>query len=127
MKKSRSNLAVDPSERRIENRKVVYDILEQKAKSPFRKTDEIIDYFREYYEGTRNTIDRKTRFQMWIEFGGKCMWCHKKISFSAATTEHITPLREGGTNDPKNLGIACYECNNKRDTLLTTANGFLQE
>jgi hypothetical protein len=33
------------------------------------------------------------------------------------TTEHIVPVRRGGTEDPENLIGACLECNMKKDLI----------
>ncbi len=47
-----------------------------------------------------------------------CSYCNKIISRNLpnkhpdkATMEHIVPFSKGGTNDPKNLIPACYQCN----------------
>ena len=31
-----------------------------------------------------------------------------------ATLDHIVPVSKGGTNQPRNFVVACYECNAKR-------------
>ena len=38
------------------------------------------------------------------------------LKYPIATTEHIVPLSEGGTNADINLTIACHECNSTRCT-----------
>lgn len=45
-----------------------------------------------------------------------CHWCQADLSQtpSAATVDHVIPLARGGTNDRKNLVLACYTCNQER-------------
>ena len=50
-----------------------------------------------------------------------CMWCGKYFDdimvYSSAesmpTIEHIIPKSHGGTDDMHNLGLACYDCNQR--------------
>jgi 5-methylcytosine-specific restriction endonuclease McrA len=43
-----------------------------------------------------------------------CIYCIKPITFGQDTLEHKTPLSRGGTNEKKNLAIACAICNSKK-------------
>lgn len=51
---------------------------------------------------------------------GKCIHCNTKIILTlqgdtvSATLEHIVPKGHGGTNDIKNLALACNPCNNHK-------------
>jgi 5-methylcytosine-specific restriction endonuclease McrA len=52
---------------------------------------------------------------------GKCIFCQTKLCLTlegdpigATTLEHIIPRSRGGTNDPENLVIACFSCNNEK-------------
>lgn len=48
-----------------------------------------------------------------------CIYCLEPISFGKDSLEHIIPLSRGGSNDYKNLAIACCSCNSsKRDRLI---------
>jgi len=52
-------------------------------------------------------------------WSGKCFYCGRKIFVSThgatiATVEHILPRSRGGTNDLKNLALACVNCNNEK-------------
>jgi 5-methylcytosine-specific restriction endonuclease McrA len=53
----------------------------------------------------------------WI---GKCIHCNSQITVSpegktlSATIEHIVPQSHGGTDDLKNLALACRSCNNTK-------------
>lgn len=55
--------------------------------------------------------------QPWV---GKCIHCGTKLlvhtsGATSATLEHINPLCAGGeATDPKNLALACANCNNRK-------------
>lgn len=40
-----------------------------------------------------------------------CQWCGIRLGSDSATTDHIIPLSKGGTNEWKNLCLACVGCN----------------
>lgn len=49
----------------------------------------------------------------WAYYGGRC-WC---CGAEADATDHVKPLRKGGSNWPANLRPICTSCNSsKRDT-----------
>lgn len=43
-----------------------------------------------------------------------CIYCINPITFGKDTLEHKQPLSRGGTNEYKNLGIACARCNSSK-------------
>jgi len=54
--------------------------------------------------------------QVWV---GKCIHCNRRLTVRADgqtnfTIEHIIPRSAGGDNDPKNLALACGECNHEK-------------
>jgi 5-methylcytosine-specific restriction endonuclease McrA len=49
-------------------------------------------------------------------YKGVCQYCYEKIPYSAATKDHCLPKSKGGSNDDFNLVLACWECNNKKDS-----------
>ncbi|HVF99886.1 MAG TPA: HNH endonuclease [Chloroflexia bacterium] len=60
---------------------------------------------------TDTTFTRQGR--LWV---GKCLICNGPLAFDActgegATLEHILARSRGGTDDPRNLGIAHASCN----------------
>ena len=64
---------------------------------------------------TDATFQRDGR-SSWV---GKCLICGGPLRFDAATgegatVEHILPRSLGGTNDPRNLGIAHRRCNGEK-------------
>jgi 5-methylcytosine-specific restriction endonuclease McrA len=63
----------------------------------------------------RRTLDGKP---VWV---GKCIHCNSKLvvadtgrSLGEATLEHVWPETQGGTNDVKNLAVACSRCNREK-------------
>jgi len=44
-----------------------------------------------------------------------CIYCLKPIPLNKDTLEHLTPLSRGGTNEFKNLAIACSNCNRSKN------------
>jgi 5-methylcytosine-specific restriction endonuclease McrA len=56
--------------------------------------------------------------RVWV---GKCLHCRAKLwiaeggePLGKATIEHIVPRTHGGTDEPRNLGLACKRCNNEK-------------
>ncbi len=52
-------------------------------------------------------------------WNGRCFYCGRPIFVSSksetiASVEHIRPRSRGGTNDLKNLALACVNCNNEK-------------
>ena len=50
---------------------------------------------------------------------GRCLICGGPLRFDArtgegATIEHILPRSQGGTHEPRNLGIAHWRCNGEK-------------
>lgn len=46
--------------------------------------------------------------------GNHCYYCGSKENL---TTDHFIPRCRGGSNDPTNLVVACYSCNNIKDDM----------
>ena len=54
-------------------------------------------------------------------WSGKCLHCNTRLTVALdgqpigrATIEHIMPQTHGGTDDLRNLGIACARCNSEK-------------
>lgn len=45
--------------------------------------------------------------------GGKCFYCQVEVG-NVYHVDHFIPLREGGSNDPSNLRVACPFCNRSK-------------
>ena len=48
--------------------------------------------------------------------GGNCWWCGKPLK--KYHVDHRIPLAKGGTNDPRNLCLACPKCNQSKNAKL---------
>ena len=69
---------------------------------------------------TDNTF-RLIQYRSQMLWQGKCIHCNKKLlidtnghPISDATIEHIRPSFKGGTDDLRNLAIACAGCNHEK-------------
>jgi hypothetical protein len=54
--------------------------------------------------------------------GGRCEYCclpQTHAPYSTFHTDHITPRKHGGSDDPSNLALACNRCNRHKGTNLT--------
>lgn len=67
--------------------------------------------------GTDRTF-KKVSYGSSYAWQGKCIFCNKKILVGEqgnliehTTVEHIIPRSRGGTDDIKNLALACKYCN----------------
>lgn len=47
----------------------------------------------------------------------KCIYCKSKLTERNATTDHIIPISDGGTNAQVNLMVCCDVCNNERGNI----------
>jgi 5-methylcytosine-specific restriction endonuclease McrA len=55
---------------------------------------------------------------------GRCFWCDQPTTMTSAkerdciaTVDHIIPQRERGGDEPENVVLACWRCNNERGSL----------
>ncbi len=58
--------------------------------------------------------------KLWV---GRCIHCSSAIAVDAhgttgATLEHIEPTTHGGTDDTRNLALACARCNQRKGASL---------
>ena len=65
---------------------------------------------------TDRTFGRDARVDGYV---GKCIHCRTKLVVSsrgetAATLEHVLPQSHGGTDDLRNLALACARCNHEK-------------
>lgn len=51
------------------------------------------------------------RCEIYARYNGRCTICGRHIRFDVMTVDHIVPKSKGGTNDIKNLQLACHTCN----------------
>ncbi len=57
-------------------------------------------------------IGKRLRFEILKRDGFRCRYCGKEASESTKLeVDHVVPRSKGGSDDPTNLGAACYDCN----------------
>ena len=59
----------------------------------------------------RKSYSEDTRKLIYLNAGGRCELCGRKILLEDMTIDHITPLAVGGEDDVENLSCTCYPCN----------------
>jgi len=60
---------------------------------------------------TRESISLALRFAILRRDRNACQYCGAKAPDTALHIDHVTPVFDGGTNDPSNLITACFRCN----------------
>jgi hypothetical protein len=72
-------------------------------------------------EYKREQLSPRLRFQVFKTGGYKCELCGRNTAEDDVKLEvdHIIPVSRGGTSDPENLQVLCFDCNRgKSDQLL---------
>lgn len=59
----------------------------------------------------RKPISKRVRFDVFKRDGFECQYCGAHPPKVILHVDHITPVAEGGDNDPDNLVTACDACN----------------
>lgn len=59
----------------------------------------------------RKNYSDDTRKLIYLNAGGRCELCGKKILLEDMTIDHVKPLSMGGEDDVNNLACTCYVCN----------------
>lgn len=59
----------------------------------------------------RKSYLEDTRKLIYLNAGGHCELCGRKILLSDMTIDHVKPLAMGGEDDVANLACTCYPCN----------------
>jgi len=49
---------------------------------------------------------------------GLCYYCDKRITTKGSHIDHIKPVCKNGTNEYKNLALACPRCNSHKGSLM---------
>lgn len=76
--------------------------------------------FLKLWSRKRDIVANRIRFNdfqkksVYAKCNGKCVICGKSVKFKKMTIDHITPLPGGGTNDIKNLQLACKCCSSMK-------------
>lgn len=67
----------------------------------------------------RRPISARTRFAVLAAGGFRCRYCGKQAPLAYLQVDHVVPISQGGSDHPRNLVVACSECNlGKSDTRL---------
>jgi len=59
----------------------------------------------------RKAISARTRFNIFKRDGFACQYCGATPPGALLHVDHITPVKNGGGNEPENLVTACDRCN----------------
>ena len=97
----------------------VFDTLTQRILWKWMTPSEIIEARENKEKGLaycsgkakRKTYSKDTRKLIYLNAGGRCELCGKKILLDDMTIDHINPLSMGGEDDVENLSCTCYPCN----------------
>lgn len=58
-----------------------------------------------------STVSVRTRFEVFKRDNFTCRYCGRTSPEVVLEIDHIVPVCEGGTGDPINLAVSCWECN----------------
>jgi len=64
-----------------------------------------------------NWISKTNRLALYLRDEFTCSYCERslcKASPRDVTLDHVIPVSEGGTDEPKNLVLACRRCNSRK-------------
>ena len=64
-------------------------------------------------------ISKIVKEAVWYRDGGKCIFCHKKVSMFYANA-HFIPRSAGGLGIPENIFTACENCHREQDNGLNS-------
>lgn len=63
------------------------------------------------YKSMCSSKKRATKRRLLETYGPYCHWCGTELEEWELTIEHLKPLSKGGSNNIKNLRLACHQCN----------------
>ena len=69
---------------------------------------------REFLRWKKTPEFEKWRHRQFLYQGGTCFYCDIPLQGIRTDVEHIVPKSKGGTNNARNLVLACWECNKKK-------------
>lgn len=59
----------------------------------------------------RKSLSKRLRFEIFKRDGFKCLYCGATPAQKVLRVDHVTPVAEGGADDPINLVTSCFDCN----------------
>lgn len=70
-------------------------------------------------------VSAAVRRFIWERDGGNCRYCGCALLFNETSIDHVLAVTKGGTDDPGNLALSCWECNlSKGDREAPNINRF---
>lgn len=82
--------------------------------------------FKNNYIGKKikNSV-RFSRKNVWLRDEGKCQYCHKNVTLSNFTIDHVVPKTAGGQTCWDNVVTCCYSCNQRKGNKSLKDSGFI--
>lgn len=77
------------------------------------------------------TLRKTSGMKLWIKKryakqSGRCFYCHELLKGKRLNVEHVTPRSRGGSNDSKNLVLACSSCNKAKGSSVINPDSVKQ-
>lgn len=69
---------------------------------------------RDFYRWKKTDEYQAWRRKQFAKQDGKCYYCQRPLKRLKTNVEHVLARSKGGSNDIKNLVLACWECNKKK-------------
>lgn len=66
-------------------------------------------------------ISKGLRFDIFRRDNFTCQYCGRRPPSVVLEIDHITPVSQGGDDDPSNLATSCYDCNRGKGTKVLEA------
>ena len=63
------------------------------------------------------SFPEETRKKVHEKFEGRCAYCGREITLEEMQVDYVTPIRQGGTDDFKNLFPSCRWCNHYKRSM----------
>lgn len=63
------------------------------------------------------SFPEETRKKVYEKFDGHCAYCGREITLEEMQVDHVQPIRNGGTDDFKNLFPSCQICNHYKGSM----------
>ena len=75
----------------------------------------------------RKSLSKKTRFEVFKRDNFTCQYCGQMAPDVVLQVDHISPVKEGGTNDIMNLITSCVDCNSGKGAKKLTDRQEIQK
>lgn len=80
-----------------------------------------INIHQEFQRWKKTTDYQKWRRKQFLYQGGLCWYCQAFLKGRRVHVEHVIPRSKGGTNNKKNLVLACADCNKEKGSTLLSS------